>query len=63
MSLTYRTPQIADLGNVVTLTKGTTTPVSENGHNPDDGYYDAANDPTGPAGPVTISPLDVDDLE
>ncbi len=63
MSITYRAPRITDLGSVLTLTKGSTSPVSDNGHNPDDGYYDAANDPTGPAGPQTISLLDVDDLE
>ncbi len=59
----YRSPSITLMGDVVALTKGTTTPVSDNGHNGNDGYYDAANDPTGPGGPKADRLLNVDDLD
>ncbi len=62
-AVAYRSPSITLMGDVVALTKGTATPVSDNGHNPDDGYQDSANDPTGPGGPRADHLLNVDDLD
>ena len=51
----YEAPEIERVGDAQELTLGETEPVTDR---PDKGYYDAANDPTGPQGP-RLRQLDV----